>query len=59
MLATKIKISDPMVAAAREGKFGNRRMCVMFTDSATNTRPARAAEALAAAMKKSVHKWLV
>ena len=55
MLVTKIRINLAIVAPAREGRCGNCRMRARFTDTATMTSPARAAAALAPAMKKLLH----
>jgi hypothetical protein len=49
---TNIRISRPIVAHAREGRWEN---CSMFTEIATRTSPASAAEAPAAERKKLVH----
>src|SRR5271170_1928503 len=59
MLLTRTKMSVPIVAAARGGRWGERMMLLIFTESATKTSPARAADAPAAATKKFVHIQIV
>ena len=48
-------MSISTVASARSGRPLNLRMCSTLIETATKTRPARAAEAPAAATKKSLH----
>src|ERR1700677_3035767 len=55
MLATRIRISAPMVAPARATRCGYASTRWIFTEIATKTNPASEADALADAEKKFAH----